>query len=42
MIENVSFEQTVTLMGQDLAEQVRDASLKLYKIAAAYAKERGI
>jgi phosphoribosylaminoimidazole-succinocarboxamide synthase len=40
--ENVSFEQTVALMGKDLAEQVRDASLKLYKIAAAYAKERGI
>ena len=40
--ENVSFEQTVALMGQDLAEQVRDASLKLYKIAADYAKERGI
>ena len=40
--ENVSFEQTIKLMGQDLAEQVRDASLKLYKEAAAYAKERGI
>ena len=40
--ENVSFERTVTLLGQDLAEQVRDASLKLYKEAAAYAKERGI
>ena len=40
--ENVSFEQTVTLLGPDLAEQVRDASLKLYKEAAAYAKERGI
>lgn len=40
--ENVSFEQTVTLLGQDLAKQVRDASLKLYKEAAAYAKERGI
>ncbi len=40
--ENVSFEQTVALMGQELAEQVRDASLKLYKIAADYAKERGI
>jgi phosphoribosylaminoimidazole-succinocarboxamide synthase len=40
--ENVSFELTVTLLGQDLAEQVRDASLKLYKEAASYAKERGI
>ncbi len=40
--ENVTFEQTVALMGQDLAEKVRDASLKLYKEAAVYAKERGI
>jgi len=40
--ENVSFEQTVSLLGPDLAEKVRDASLKLYKEAAAYAKERGI
>jgi len=29
-------------LGPDLAEQVREASLKLYKEAAAYAKERGI
>ena len=40
--ENVSFEETVTLMGRDLAEQVRDASLKIYKEAARYAVERGI
>jgi phosphoribosylaminoimidazole-succinocarboxamide synthase len=40
--ENVSFEKTVELMGQNLAEQVRDASLTLYREAAAYAKERGI
>ena len=40
--ENVSFAETVALIGQDLAEQVRDASLKLYKEAACYAKERGI
>ncbi|MEQ1528490.1 MAG: phosphoribosylaminoimidazolesuccinocarboxamide synthase [Methylococcales bacterium] len=40
--ENVTFAATVALMGQDLAEQVRDASLRLYKEAAAYAKARGI
>ncbi len=40
--ENVSFAETVALMGQDLAEQVRDASLKLYQEAASYAKQRGI
>lgn len=40
--ENISFGKTVELMGQDIAEQVRDASLRLYTEAAAYAKERGI
>jgi phosphoribosylaminoimidazole-succinocarboxamide synthase len=40
--ENVSFEKTVELMGRDLAEQVRDTSLRLYKEAAEYARERGI
>ena len=40
--ENVPFATTVELMGQTLAEQVREASLTLYKEAAAYAKERGI
>jgi phosphoribosylaminoimidazole-succinocarboxamide synthase len=40
--ENVTFAKTVELMGQELAEKVRDASLKLYTEAAAYAKERGI
>jgi len=40
--ENVPFAATVELIGQDLAGQVRDASLLLYKTAAAYAKERGI
>jgi phosphoribosylaminoimidazole-succinocarboxamide synthase len=40
--ENISFEQSVALLGKALAEQVRDASLKLYQEAAAYAKERGI
>ena len=40
--ENISFEQSVALIGQTLAEQVRDASLRLYKEAAVYAKERGI
>ena len=39
---NVDFEHTVTLVGQDIAEQVRDVSLHIYKEAAAYARERGI
>lgn len=40
--ENISFAQTVALLGQYLAEQVRDISIKLYTEAAAYAKQRGI
>jgi phosphoribosylaminoimidazole-succinocarboxamide synthase len=40
--ENISFEDTVNLMGQRIAEQVRDISLKIYTAAAEYARERGI
>ncbi len=40
--ENVPFAATVELIGKNLAEQVRDASLLLYKTAADYAKGRGI
>ncbi len=40
--ENVSFEHTVALLGRELAEKVRDASIQLYQEAAHYAKERGI
>ncbi len=40
--ENISFEASVELMGRDVAEKVRDASLRLYQTAAAYAKARGI
>ena len=40
--ENVSFARTVELVGETLATQVRETSLKLYSEAAAYAKERGI
>ena len=40
--ENISFEKTVNLLGQDMAEQVRDVSIKLYQEASAYAMERGI
>ena len=40
--ENISFEKTVDLLGREMAEQVREVSLKLYNEAAAYAKERGI
>jgi phosphoribosylaminoimidazole-succinocarboxamide synthase len=40
--ENISFAQTVELLGQELAEKVRDASIALYTKAAEYAKQRGI
>lgn len=40
--ENVSFEHTATLIGQDLAKKVRDTSIKLYQEAAEYARNRGI
>ncbi len=40
--ENVAFEKTIELIGQDLAEKIRNASLELYKAAASYALERGI
>ena len=40
--ENISFEKTVDLLDQDMAEKVRDLSLQIYKDAAAYARDRGI
>ena len=40
--ENVSFAAVVDRIGADLALQVRDATLAIYRFAAAYAAERGI
>ncbi len=40
--ENIDFEATVKLIGEDLAGQIRDVSLKLYQEAAQYALPRGI
>lgn len=40
--ENIDFAESETLLGKDIAAQVRDASLRLYQEAAEYAKERGI
>jgi phosphoribosylaminoimidazole-succinocarboxamide synthase len=40
--ENIAFEQMAALIGMDLAQQVRDVSLALYKAAAEYALTRGI
>jgi len=40
--ENISFAETIPLLGEELAQKVRDISLKLYTTAAEYAKQRGI
>lgn len=40
--ENIDYDKTVELLGADIAAQVKDASLRLYKEAADYALERGI
>ncbi len=40
--ENISFEETCSQIGSDLAEKLRDLSLSIYSSAADYARERGI
>lgn len=40
--ENIDFATTVKLLGQPLAEQVRDTAIRLYQEAAQFALERGI
>ena len=40
--ENISFDKVVELVGEKLAERVRDLSIRIYERAAAYALERGI
>ena len=40
--ENIDMTQARKLLGTDLAEQVEEASLKIYAEASAYARERGI
>jgi phosphoribosylaminoimidazole-succinocarboxamide synthase len=40
--ENISFEQAVALIGSELAERVREVSIRLYSEAAAYALTKGI
>ncbi len=39
---NISFDDAVELIGEELANQVRDVSIALYKMASDYACERGI
>ena len=40
--ENVTFEKVIDLLGSDLANQVKQVSLGLYKTAADYALKKGI
>ena len=40
--ENISFGKTVELLGKELAEKVRDVSIRIYTECAAFALERGI
>lgn len=40
--ENISFERCCEIVGEDIATQIRDLSLKIYKAAAEYAATRGI
>ncbi len=39
---NVGFAEVVAKIGAGRAEQIRDASIRLYQLAAGYARERGI
>ncbi|MGH8474624.1 MAG: phosphoribosylaminoimidazolesuccinocarboxamide synthase [Methylococcales bacterium] len=40
--ENISFERTIELLGAEIAEQVRAASLAIYQRAVDFAQQRGI
>jgi phosphoribosylaminoimidazole-succinocarboxamide synthase len=40
--ENISFEEVVKLVGKDVAEKVRDISIRLYKEASEFAATKGI
>jgi len=40
--ENISFEETVELVGKELATEVREVTMELYKFAAEHARARGI
>jgi phosphoribosylaminoimidazole-succinocarboxamide synthase len=40
--ENITYDQLVSIVGKDLAEDLRDATLKLYSAAAEYARNKGI
>ncbi|MBQ9129000.1 MAG: phosphoribosylaminoimidazolesuccinocarboxamide synthase, partial [Thermoguttaceae bacterium] len=40
--ENISFEQTVEIVGRDVAEKLRDLSLDIFRRGSEYALKRGV
>ena len=40
--ENITFDQTVAMIGADLATRIRDISLRLYQAASEFAATKGI
>ena len=40
--ENISFDQMVAIVGGKVGEELRDLTLKVYKAASEYARQRGI
>jgi phosphoribosylaminoimidazole-succinocarboxamide synthase len=40
--ENIDFASTISIVGQKLAQQIQDVSIKMYSKASAYAAKRGI
>jgi len=40
--ENITFDQMVRVVGAPLSEELRDLTLKVYKMASDYARQRGI
>jgi phosphoribosylaminoimidazole-succinocarboxamide synthase len=40
--ENISFDQMINIIGKELAEKVRDISLKVYRHGAEIAEKKGI
>jgi phosphoribosylaminoimidazole-succinocarboxamide synthase len=40
--ENISFSQAAEIVGTEVAEHLRELSLRLYREASAYARSRGI
>ena len=40
--ENISFDKVIEMIGEKLANQIREVSIRLYKKASEYAATRGI